>query len=117
MATSAVSATSSTETQYPVLINGYLCYSAAEVRAARQMINPSSIDKLTGLPARESETTSQTSSTQTTTQAATVAASQDSATTTRTSFLDSLRTYTAQGTNTDEEDRRYARGTLVNILA
>ncbi|NFV80816.1 hypothetical protein [Magnetospirillum aberrantis] len=94
MATSAISAASSTDTQYPILINGYLCYSAAEVRAARQLINPRTIDKVTGLPVRESDTQS---------------------TSTRPSFMESLRGYSAQGTSDDETTR--PRGSLLNILA
>lgn len=99
MATSAISAASSTDTQYPILINGYLCYSAAEVRAARQLINPRTIDRVTGLPVRESDT--QSTSTQ--------------ATSTRPSFMESLRGYSAQGTSDDETTR--PRGSLLNILA
>lgn len=94
MATSTISAASSTDTQYPILINGYLCYSAAEVRAARQLINPRTIDKVTGLPVRESET---------------------QPTSTRPSFMESLRSYSAQGTSDDETTR--PRGSLLNILA
>lgn len=103
MATSAVSSVSSTETKYPVLINGYLCYSAAEVRAARQSINPRSLDPVTGQPAG-----SDRGGTATTATAATNSGQR--------SFLDTLRGYTAQGTRSDE-DERMPRGSLLNILA
>lgn len=90
----AASAITATETQYPVLINGFLCYSAAEVRAARQLVNPRTVDETTA-NSRESATTSTTAS-----------------------FVETLRTYTAQGTRQDEEDEDYRqRGSLVNIVA
>ena len=40
MAISSVSSSTSTQTQYPILVNGYLCYNAAQATEARNFINP-----------------------------------------------------------------------------
>lgn len=92
MAGSAISAITSTDLQYPVLVNGFLCYSAAEVRAARQLINPATL---------KDDDDSGSSN------AANRSASSGS----------SLRTYTAQGVTEDDEDSKKQRGSLVNLLA
>lgn len=112
MAASGISATTSTETKYPTIINGYLCYSAAEVRAARQMINPRSIDKTTGLPTRNDAAATAASA-----NAANSAAASRTATTTRANpYADALNTYTAQGA-TSRDGQTARRGSLLDILA
>ncbi len=112
MAASGISATASTDTKYPMMINGYLCYSAAEVRAARQMINPRSIDKTTGLPKREDAATTAASA-----EAANTAAASRAATTARANpYANALNTYTAQGA-TSRDDQTARRGSLLDILA
>lgn len=104
MAASGISATAATETKYPTIINGYLCYSAAEARAARQMINPRSVDKLTGQPKRDDT-------------AATAAHASRAATAARANpYADALNTYTAQGA-TSRDDQTARRGSLLDILA
>ncbi len=40
MAGAAVSATGSTQTFYPELVNGYLCYDSVAVQKARNFTNP-----------------------------------------------------------------------------
>jgi len=40
MSTSILAVGSATQTNYPVLVNGYLCFSAAEVQDARSFVNP-----------------------------------------------------------------------------
>lgn len=93
MAVSAVSATTATETNYPVLINGYLCYSAAEVRAARESINPRSLNDVTGAASSARATRSSS-----------------------TSPSPALTTYNALGSQSEEESSR-RRGQAVDILA
>lgn len=98
MAASAISATSSTETHYPVLINGYLCYSAAEARAARQLINPRTLK-------------------QTTTGESSGRADASFGAATSHGVMNTLRAYTAQATSRDDENDIPRRGSRVNILA
>ena len=40
MSVSAVSSVTATQTSYPILVNGFLCFSAADVAAARDFTNP-----------------------------------------------------------------------------
>lgn len=112
MAASGISATTSTETKYPTIINGYLCYSAAEVRAARQMINPRSVDKTTGLPTRNDAATTAASASAANSASASRAAIAERAS----PYADALNTYTAQGA-TSRDDQTARRGSLLDILA
>lgn len=113
MAASGISATAATETKYPTIINGYLCYSAAEARAARQMINPRSVDKLTGQPKRDDTAATAAASAN----AATAAHASRAATAARANpYADALNTYTAQGA-TSRDDQTARRGSLLDILA
>lgn len=50
MALSSISSSGNTQTQYPVLVNGYLCYSAAQVTEARNFINPHPAAKIKSAP-------------------------------------------------------------------
>lgn len=45
MAVSGVSAATTTETNFPVVINGYVCFSAADVKAARTSVDPQQAEK------------------------------------------------------------------------
>lgn len=47
MAESSIAAISATDTQYPQIINGYVCWSAAEVSAARRFENPRPAEETT----------------------------------------------------------------------
>jgi hypothetical protein len=43
---SAISTAASSQIRYPILVNGYLCFSAADVTAARQWTDPKANDPL-----------------------------------------------------------------------
>lgn len=42
----AISSISATDTTYPMMINGYVCYSAAEAQAARNFTDPRQSEKI-----------------------------------------------------------------------
>jgi len=48
LSVSAVAAGVAAQTSYPVVINGYVCFSAADVEAARKFTNPRSADEAEG---------------------------------------------------------------------
>lgn len=56
MPISAVTASVTTQTIYPVMVNGYLCFSAAEVAEARGLVTPNT-SKITATTAATGQTT------------------------------------------------------------
>lgn len=56
MPISAVTASVATQTIYPIMVNGYLCFSAAQVTAARNVINPFAGTTGFGIPSQTTTT-------------------------------------------------------------
>ncbi len=94
MSGSAVAVSAATQTVYPIMINGYLCFTAAEVATARVGTNPF-----------------KTAAATTTKAAATVHASAAAARTATTTTTTTTTTYAGSARKTGP------RGTLVDIYA
>jgi hypothetical protein len=96
-----ISAITGTDTQYPVMINGYLCYSAGDVRSARQFTDPNKTE-----PNK-------------TERAPKAAASTPAATSPLQSQRSPLHSYTVQGTARDDDwsQPSRSRGSRIDIWA
>lgn len=102
MAVSSVSTSVASQVTYPVMVNGYLCYSAAEVQAARQGRSPDSV-KPGGVDQSQQSAVSSSNSS-------------SSASQSQSALSASLQTYQSNGT-TDQNSQDAQRGSLVDFYA
>ncbi|WP_155804417.1 hypothetical protein [Magnetospirillum fulvum] len=106
MSVSALAATTSS-TSYPIMVNGFLCYSTTDVQSARSGSKPQKSSDSVGA----TNTTSQTAST-----SATSVTAQARAATSGTQTADAVGS-TAQSTNSDKTKDLTQRGAQVDLFA
>ncbi|MBI2240105.1 MAG: hypothetical protein HYU59_04785 [Magnetospirillum gryphiswaldense] len=108
---SSVTASAVAETIYPVMVNGYLCYSAAEVAAVKSGQSPDSVKPGAGNADKAGDSAASAAASQAQ-QAKALSEAQA-----RVAQFSQLSTDAQQQYQQDQRDQDRQRGTLVDVYA